>query len=219
MRISELADATGVPLATVKYYLRERLLHPGRPVSARLADYDDSHVRRLHLLRVLRETGDVPVDRLRALVRAAEDDSTTVHEMFAHAADALAPTPTAAGPERPFTREVADALIAQAGWTDVREDSVDRENLASVLEVIMAQGTHPPDPAEAVPYLEAADRLARYEIAHLDATRGREGLLEEMVVGQVVFGELLMILRRLAEEHHSRARFGRALPHAEDSPP
>lgn len=208
MRISELAEASGVPLATVKYYLREELLHPGRRVSSRMAEYDDSHVRRLHLLRVLREVGDVSVERLRALVRAAEDEGSTVHEMFAHAADALAPTPTPAGPERPGTRAVADALIAQAGWTDVRADSVDRENLASVLEVIMRQGTHPPDPAEAVPYLEAADRLARYEIGHLEASRGREGLLEEMVVGQVVFGELLMILRRLAEEHHSKQRFG-----------
>lgn len=205
MRISELVDASGVPLATVKYYLREGLLHPGRLLTARMAEYDESHVRRLHLLRVLREVGDVPVERLRELVRAAEDEGLTVHEMFAHAADALAPRPTEV-PDPGF-RGVADALIAQAGWTGVRTESVDRDNLAAVLEAIMSQGTHPPDPAEAIPYLEAADRIARYEIAHLDATRGREGLLEEMVVGQVVFGELLMTLRRLAEEHHSKARF------------
>jgi hypothetical protein len=32
-------------------------------------------------------------------------------------------------------------------------------------------------------------------------------LLEQMVTGQVLFGQLLLVLRRLAEEHHSRRRF------------
>ena len=208
MRISELAEQSGVPLPTVKYYLREGLLHPGRKLGERMADYDESHLRRLHLLRVLREVGDVPVDRLRALVAAAEDDTTSLHDMLAAAADALAPTPGPAGPDRVLSRQVADDLVEKAGWTSVRPDSVDRDNLAGVLEAIARHGTHPADPAEALPYVEMADRIARYEIGHLDDTRGRAALLEEMVVGQVVFGELLRILRRLAEEHHSAERFG-----------
>jgi hypothetical protein len=32
--------------------------------------------------------------------------------------------------------------------------------------------------------------------------------MEQMVVGQVLLGRLLDILRRLAEEHHSAQRFG-----------
>ena len=208
MQVSELAATTGVPVATIKYYLREGLLPPGRKLSERLSDYDDSHVRRLGLLRVLREIGDVPVDRLRAIVAAAEDETSSVHEMFAAAADALAPSPAPGGPERPFTRQVADDLISRAGWTNVREDSVDRDNLATALEAVLAHGTHPTDPEAAVPYLELADTIARYEIDALDAGRGRVGLLEEMVVGQVVFGQMLLTLRRLAEEHYSAARFG-----------
>ena len=49
---------------------------------------------------------------------------------------------------------------------------------------------------------------ARAEIGHLDDSKGRVSLLEEMLVGQVVFGQLLSILRRFAEEHHSLDRFG-----------
>ncbi len=59
-----------------------------------------------------------------------------------------------------------------------------------------------------MPYVRAADQIARDEIWHLDTTRGRLELLEEMVVGQVVFGQLLVILRRLGEEHWSAVRFG-----------
>ena len=36
-----------------------------------------------------------------------------------------------------------------------------------------------------------------------------------MVVGQVVFGRLLTILRRLGEEHYSAARFGAVTDPAE----
>jgi DNA-binding transcriptional MerR regulator len=208
MRISELSDTTGLPVATIKYYLREGLLHPGRKLAERLADYDASHVRRLRLLRALRELGDVPVDKLRALVAVAEGGTGTVHEMFADAAIALAPRPSPAGPDRQVTRQAADDLIAHAGWTSVRTDSVDRDNLASVLEAIVRYGTHPADPNEVLPYLEVADRIARYEIDHLDGSKRRLELLEEMVVGQVVFGQLLLVLRRLAEEHHSAGRFG-----------
>ena len=128
--------------------------------------------------------------------------------MLAAASDALAPKPAPPGPERAAVREVADGLIARAGWSNVRPDSVDRDNLASVLEAIVRYQTHGSDPAGLMPYVRAADEIARSEIWHLDTSKDRLELLEEMVVGQVVFGQLLTILRRLGEEHHSAERFG-----------
>jgi len=38
MRISELVERTGVPLATVKFYLRQGMLPPGEAVSATRAE-------------------------------------------------------------------------------------------------------------------------------------------------------------------------------------
>ena len=60
MRLAELSDTTGVTVATLKYYQREGLLHPGRPLSRTQADYDASHVERVRLVRALTEvwTGD-----------------------------------------------------------------------------------------------------------------------------------------------------------------
>lgn len=205
--MSELAARTGLPVATIKYYLREGLLPAARRVTPRLSEYDERHLRRLALLRVLREVGRLPVDRLRSLVETV-DRSGSIHAMFATAADAMAPTPSQGGELRPVTRQVADQLIAGAGWTHVRADAPDRENLAEAIEQVITFETHPRDPAELTPYLQAADALARYEISHLDDTKDRAGLLEEMVVGQVVFGEILTILRRLAQEHYSYERFG-----------
>lgn len=208
MRISELSEQTGVPVATIKYYLREGLLPEGDKRTPRLTDYDERHVRRLELLRILRDVGDVPVDGLKRLVAATETRGATVQELFAVAADALAPTPPPAGPGRATTRAIADQIIEEAGWHHVRAESSDRDNLAATLELISAFDTHPRDPGEIAPYVAIADQIARYELVHLDGAKDRVGLLEEMIVGQVVFASVLTTLRRLAEEHHAFVRFG-----------
>jgi DNA-binding transcriptional MerR regulator len=205
MRISELAETSGIPLATVKYYLREGLLPPGRAVSARMSDYDVSHVRRLRLLRVLREVGDVPVTRLQEVARAIEEAGSD-HEMLGAAAEALAPPPAPAGPLRESMRTLASEVVADAGW-QVTGASTPFESLAAVLESLV-EYVPEPDPTLLAPYVRAADELARHEIALLDLESGREALMEQMVVGQVLLGRLLDTLRRLAEEHHSAQRFG-----------
>src|ERR1700716_801088 len=45
MRMAELSAESGVPVATIKYYLREGLLPPGERTSRNQARYDDVHVR------------------------------------------------------------------------------------------------------------------------------------------------------------------------------
>jgi DNA-binding transcriptional MerR regulator len=207
MRLSELEQTTGVAAATIKYYLREGLLHPGRTVSARLSEYDQSHVQRLRLLRVLREVGDVPVSRLQLLARAVEDQRP-VHSMLGATSDVLAPPPPPDDGRRGGSRELADRVVEAAGWR-LRPGTPDRENLAAALERFERLNGHPLPLDVVTPYVRAADRIARHEIAALDPSPGRGQLLAQMVVGQVLFGHLLAILRRLAEEHHSGERFGR----------
>ena len=205
MLVSELVRRTSVPLATVKYYLREGLLHPGRRITARSADYDETHMRRLALLRILREVGGIPVDRLRSLVEASEDDRLSVHDMFARATDAMASPAPPAGPHRAEAQALADQVIKSAGWSGVRQHSANRRKLAATIEVLLERGEV--DERGLRFYAEAADRIARAEIASLDQDKDRAELLEDMVVGTVVYGELLSVLRRLGEESHSTERF------------
>jgi DNA-binding transcriptional MerR regulator len=208
VRISELARVTGVPVPTVKYYLREGLLPQGTVTSRTQAEYGEDHARRLRLLRVLREVGDVPVGRLRDLVAAVEAEGLNTHDVLAAAAVALAPVPPPPGPARELARALADDLVARAGWDRVAPDSPDRESLAAQLEAVIALGTHEDkDPELLLRYVEAVDALAQWEIADLDETAGPESVMQQMVVGQVVFGEVLATLRRLAEEHYSAERF------------
>ena len=62
VRISELSAQTAVPVATLKYYLREGVLQPGEARSATNAEYGAAHVDRVKLIRALVETAGL-VDR------------------------------------------------------------------------------------------------------------------------------------------------------------
>jgi DNA-binding transcriptional MerR regulator len=89
MRVSELSQVTGVPVATIKYYLREGLLPPGTPTSATSAAYDERHVERLGLVRALVEVGRLPIARVRAVVEALERPPTSWHDLLGAAHGAL----------------------------------------------------------------------------------------------------------------------------------
>ena len=72
MRVSELADRTGVTIASVKYYIRIGLLHPGVAQSATRAEYDESHVERVLFVRTLVDVGGLSIERITAVVAALD---------------------------------------------------------------------------------------------------------------------------------------------------
>jgi DNA-binding transcriptional MerR regulator len=202
VQVSELVRSTSVPLATIKYYLREGLLPAARKVTARSSEYDEAHVRRLTLLRVLREVGGLPMTALRELVLAVDDPGLDVHAVFARATDAVAAARRPDPEPDEASRELARTVVARAGWTGVRPDAVDLDNLARVLAQVRGTGLFRVDERVLDLYASAADGIARAEIDALPRGDSRAVELERMVVGTVAFGEVLSILRRLAEEHH-----------------
>jgi DNA-binding transcriptional MerR regulator len=90
MRISGLSAQTGVPLATIKFYLRERLLHEGVRTSATQAQYDESHVARLRLVRALLGPAGLSVAAAQRVIRAIEEPPESLHELLGVAATAVA---------------------------------------------------------------------------------------------------------------------------------
>ena len=74
MRISGLSAATGVPVATIKYYLREELLPPGEASSATQATYGAEHVARLRLIRALVEVAGLSIAAVRDVLGALGAD-------------------------------------------------------------------------------------------------------------------------------------------------
>jgi DNA-binding transcriptional MerR regulator len=72
MKISDLVERTGVPLSTIKFYLREGLLPPGRRSAPNQARYDERHAERLDLIRALREVAGLPLESVREVIEELE---------------------------------------------------------------------------------------------------------------------------------------------------
>lgn len=207
MRMSELAERTGVPVATIKYYLREGLLPPGAATSATQAHYDEGHVQRLQLVRVLREIGRVPVANIAAVLEAIDDSGLDLHDKIGTAHHALGPEP----PEEPDdahveARDDVLAYVRARGWR-VRDDAPSLDALAGVLLAFRELSGAPFGPDLFDRYAAAAEDLARYELDTIDATAGVDAAVTQAMVGTVVFEQALVALRRLAEEHFSAERF------------
>jgi DNA-binding transcriptional MerR regulator len=202
MQVSELVRATSVPLATVKYYLREGLLPAARKLTARSSEYGEEHIRRLTLLRMLREIGAIPVGRLRELVDAVDNPLLTEHEVFGRASDAIASSAIPPEQADAESRELVDQVLDAVGWSGVRRDAVDVDNLARVVAQIRRTGLFLVNAESLALYASVADTIGRAEIRRLPDTDDRAVRLERMVVGTVAYGRVLTILRRLSEEHH-----------------
>lgn len=95
MRVAELSERSGVAIPTIKYYLREGLLPPGRSTGRNQASYDDGHARRLKLIRVLLDVGRMPIAAIRDLLDDLDRPQPDLHRALGHALIATA------GPARP----------------------------------------------------------------------------------------------------------------------
>jgi DNA-binding transcriptional MerR regulator len=206
MLVSELAERADVPVATVKYYLREGLLPPGETVGPRRAEYDERHLRRLRVLRALREVGGAPVSTLQTIVDAVDDGERPLHEVFCEIADSLSPPlPEEAQRPVPELSQAVEVAIAGVGWTGARDDAAARSRLDAVVQLGGAE-LLTVNPEILSYYAHLADELCRAEISLVDRTKQRREVLEDMVVGEAVFGEVLALLRRLGHEHYDEQR-------------
>ncbi len=201
MLVSELAGRADMPVATVKYYLREGLLQPGHVTGPRRAEYDETHVRRLRILRLLREVGGVPVTNLRLVMDALDDESRPIHDVMTLTADVISAGPEP-GHQDPRSLETVDTVIGAMGWDGVRPESVDRLRLASLVTLLNGPGMLGADAEVLCYYARLADQLAKTEISLINPHRERAALLEDMVTGSVVYGQVFALLRQMGHEHH-----------------
>jgi DNA-binding transcriptional MerR regulator len=68
MRIGELAEASGVPVTTIKHYLREGLLPEPVKTSRNMAYYPPESVARIRLIKRLQEKRFMPLKAIRAVL-------------------------------------------------------------------------------------------------------------------------------------------------------
>ncbi|MGW9433903.1 MerR family transcriptional regulator, partial [Streptomyces decoyicus] len=86
MRMGELSRTTGVPVPTIKYYVREGLRPPGELTSPNQATYGEAHERRLRLIRALLDVGGMKVAEIADVLTAIDDPARPVHKVLGAAA-------------------------------------------------------------------------------------------------------------------------------------
>jgi DNA-binding transcriptional MerR regulator len=195
MRMAELSRSTGVPVATIKYYLREGLLPAGRPVAATQAEYDDGHVQRLRLIRALLVVGGLSVAAAKAVVDSLDAAPADIAAAVGAAHDALpppVPPSDEAGPVR------ALAAIEALGW-DVEPDSTGVRQLDAALAGVDSVGL-PIGPERLAVYGAAAIDMARIDVGGMPTTTPTAAV-HHAVVGTVMYEPVILALRRVAQQH------------------
>ncbi|GAA1019042.1 transcriptional regulator [Acrocarpospora pleiomorpha] len=204
MRISQLSAESGVPIPTIKYYLREGLLPQGEQTSATRAEYGQTHLRRLRLIRALLEVGRLPIAAIRDVLDAVDDETLGVHKMLGTAHYALSPgvEPHEDTPDWQEAREMVDQLITDFDW-QIEPEAPAREELAQTI-VTLRHLDAEPTLADLTPYATAAQTLVQtHEMHKIPFDAPREITVEAHIIGTVMYGRVLDTIRRLAQESES----------------
>jgi DNA-binding transcriptional MerR regulator len=195
MRLAELSARSGLSTATIKYYLRAGLLHPGATQSSTWASYDESHLRRLRLVRALSEVAGLSLEEVRRVVDAV-NASGSDHQARGAAqwplSPALAQEPSAASLER------VDELLDRHGW-ELDTESPHRRTLAAALDTLDELGFAATDEVLDA-YARALESVAEVEVARVAAATEPIVAAERLVIGTLLCEPVLLTLRRMAHE-------------------
>ena len=205
MRISELSDRTGVSIPTLKYYLREGVLPPGRQSSTTRAEYDEDHVARVRLVRALVEVAGLSMNDVQAVTRSLDDPPTDPAQLFRVAAQAL-PTPHR---DHAVSPGVID-LLTELDW-DVPPDMPALGWLSAAVEAADSAGV-PASPDVLRVYAESCLAMAHAEVVHL-AGRSLHDAASLVVTGTILSEPVVAALRRVAQAHVARQAGGAAPGH------
>src|ERR671931_1353640 len=82
LRISELAERSGVPVATIRHYLREGLLPEPVKTSRNMAYYPPEFVERIRLIKQLQEERFMPLRVIRDLLQREDAEPDRLRAMI-----------------------------------------------------------------------------------------------------------------------------------------
>jgi DNA-binding transcriptional MerR regulator len=198
VKISELSQESGVPIPTIKFYLREGLLAPGAVLNARESSYDNTHLRRVRLIRGLVQVTGASIGQVRQLLDIIETPDRSAIEVVGRASAALSsrqaePVSDAAG--RDAATAATEALLDRLGMGYV-PGSANLRMLAAALELADQVGLPSTDEHLAA-YVRAAREAARADFDRIPWDDPQEAA-EWAVLGTVLYEPILAVLRRLA---------------------
>ncbi|MFL1378197.1 MULTISPECIES: MerR family transcriptional regulator [unclassified Nocardiopsis] len=203
MRIAELSERSGVPIPTIKYYLREGLLPRGEATGRNQARYGNEHLSRLRLIRALTTVGGLSVATVREVLAEVGEPGVGLHSKLGLVMRRLPLVGTDIEP-REEDHERARAFVTRLGWF-FYPDHPAMDALAVVLAGHREAG-HPVTDADLDRYAASAEQIARVDLDRISGLPEAEDVMEGAVVKTVLGDTLLAVLRRLAQVDESAER-------------
>lgn len=209
MRVAELSRQSGVPVPTIKYYLREGLLPPGELTSPNQAQYDKTHVRRLRLIRALLDVGGLSIGSVREVLTAMQTPDKPVHEVLGFVQKTITPTRPVDDELVGWADEQVAELVSRRGW-ESDPSSASWRALADVLVTLRHIGAESVISHLLYGYAEVAEQAGRVDFGFIRERSGAgpEAVIEAMVVGTVLGDAMLSALRRMVHQNESARYFG-----------
>ena len=146
MKISELVKKTGVPKETIHFYIREGLLRKPRKSSVNSAEYNESYVDQIQLIKDLRDNYYLPIPEIKKIVKNYKKQSLSdqavsqFHSKFSRPLDRLL---TAAVIGRDAFREATGLgwkwLSRAIEWGLISPESRDEEEVFSADDVAIGK--------------------------------------------------------------------------------
>ena len=209
MKMAEFSRRSGIPVATIKYYMREGLLSPGLRTAANQADYGEEHLERIAVIRALRAVAGLSIatikDTFTAIANARGDAGPGHLGVALQALSAPLTVPPGEEDDYDLAATRVDALLESLGWQVTRDSS----GHADLVRAVVAIGRQFPggvSDQKLLDYANAARGLAELEIPDTwDPAAAPTDALRYAVLGTVLFEPLILALRRLAHvDRHQR---------------
>lgn len=199
MKLSELAQRSGVSLPSIKYYLREGLLEPGQPVTARSASYSEAHLKRLSLIRVLIVTVGLSIAGTKEVLAAVDASGDDLLSSLGRGLAALPPDLIAESSGEAVTTPLTVlALQDRYGEGD--------PNVAQLLQALAAaeKAGLPMGEEKLNRYRGLITELARIDIADMPSDPAQA--VEYAIIGTAVYDRIISALWRLAHRELAEER-------------
>ncbi|WP_030471876.1 MerR family transcriptional regulator [Lentzea aerocolonigenes] len=199
MRVGELSRSSGVPVPTIKYYLREGLLPAGELTSPNQAHYGEEHLRRLRLVRALLDVGGLSLASVKEVLGLIDAQDESLHQKLGLVQEAIT-TPSGA-PLDPAAVDQANAYLDRLGLPredhGVEQSRVTRR-LAEALSAARQVG-HDRFAELLDAYADGLRIMAEADVAYIAKHSKVDDVVEGMVVATLIGDAVLTAARRLAQ--------------------
>ena len=203
MRMAELSAQSGVPVATVKYYLREGLLPAGERTSPNQARYSPAHVQRLRLIRALTDVGGLSLASVGAVLAAIDREETPHRTMGVVQEELAGPPPEVSEEAAAWASGRLEEILLRHGWKRLNPENRTVANLVAALATAKELG-HEKLAYHLEEYTELAICTAQVDVGLVSGLPSYDRIIEAGLVGTVLGDRIFAGLRHLAQEMVSR---------------